>query len=131
MRGDRLVLDGAHNPHGVRATVQTWREVFGDEKATVIFGAASSRDPAPSLALLGRIAARMLFITLQSPRAAPAGSRAASAPPGVEHRIVPSLPEALRIAQSLPERTLICGSLFLCGEALALSHRLPFEVSAQ
>jgi dihydrofolate synthase / folylpolyglutamate synthase len=131
LNGGRLVIDGAHNPHGVQSAVQTWREVFGSEKATVIFGAVTSRDPAPSLALLAGIAARIFFVAPRSPRAATPDSLAACAPPGVAHRIVPSLRDALQSAESSPERTFICGSLYLCGEALSLSQSNSLELSSQ
>ena len=45
---DRIVIDGAHNPAGARVLVRTWREVFGEEKATLIFGVLADKDAAAS-----------------------------------------------------------------------------------
>lgn len=127
----RLIVDGAHNPHGMAAAVKTWREKFGTDKATVIFGAVAAKDYAASLALLRDTAARFFFVTLQSPRAVPAETLAAAAPAGAEVRVFSSLTEALHAAESLTERRLVCGSLYLCGETLALRSTGLFEPSAQ
>ncbi len=32
----RTVIDGAHNPAGARILAETWRQIFGDRRATVI-----------------------------------------------------------------------------------------------
>ncbi len=32
---ERTIIDGAHNPGAARVLAQTWREVFGDQKATL------------------------------------------------------------------------------------------------
>jgi Folylpolyglutamate synthase len=32
---ERIVIDGAHNPAGARILAQTWREEFGNERATI------------------------------------------------------------------------------------------------
>ena len=33
---ERTIMDGAHNPGAARILAQTWREIFGDQKATLI-----------------------------------------------------------------------------------------------
>ena len=129
--GERIIIDGAHNPHGAAATVAAWKAKFGDERATVIFGAVAAKDYARSLELLAGIAHRFLFVTQRSPRAVSAEVLARSSPPGVETGTYSSLEEALREAGELPERQLICGSLYLCGEALSFFGRGAFEPSSQ
>ena len=127
----RTILDGAHNPHGVAATVTAWREAFGDDRATVIFGSVAAKDYAGSLELLAGIAQRFFLVTLRSPRAVPAEILAASVPQGAASMVFSTLPEALRAAGALPERQLVCGSLYLCGEALSLFGHGDFEPSSQ
>ncbi len=125
----RTVLDGAHNPHGAAALVEAWREVFGAERATVIFGAVAQKNHAQVIATLSAIADRFVFTTVNSPRAVPA-EELAEAEDGV---ITDSLPEALAVAGKA-EPLLICGSLYLIGEALALLDEEAegeFEPSAQ
>ena len=131
LENGRLVIEGAHNPHGTAATVATWRERFGEDQATVIFGAVAAKDYPASLALLGEVAARFFCVTLQSPRAVEAEMLCKSVPPGVSSAVFSSVAEALQAAAVLPERRLVCGSLYLCGEVLALLSRDAFEPSAQ
>jgi dihydrofolate synthase / folylpolyglutamate synthase len=131
LEGGRLIIEGAHNPHGAATAVATWREKFDDERATVIFGAVAGKDIAAVLELLDAVAARFFIVTLQSPRAVPAETLAAAVPAGAAVRVFLSLSQALAAAAALPERRLVCGSLYLCGEALALEGGGAFEVSAQ
>jgi len=42
--GQRTIIDGAHNPGPRRALAQTWREVFGDQKATLVLAVLSDKD---------------------------------------------------------------------------------------
>jgi dihydrofolate synthase/folylpolyglutamate synthase len=129
----RLVLDGAHNPHGSRALADTWTDVFGNEKAVILFGAVASKDHAEMIAALVPIAARFIFTTVDSPRAVPAAELAASAPAGSAVTI--SLTEALALAPRGPGHppVLVCGSLYLVGQALAElgGYEGGFERSAQ
>ena len=116
--GDRLVIDGGHNPHAAVALVATWREVFGAEKATVVFGALNDKDYAAMIAALQPIAGEFLFVPISSPR----GTDPALFPPLclAPCRCCNDLPAALDLALSAPRRTLIAGSLFLAGEAISL-----------
>src|SRR5207248_5448429 len=41
---DEIVLDGAHNESAARRLVKTWREVFGDEKTTLILSVARDKN---------------------------------------------------------------------------------------
>ena len=128
----RVVLDGAHNPHGAKALVVAWREIFGDEKPVIIFGAVACKDHAEMLSILSGLAARLILTTVDSPRAVPASELAAAAP---EAMMTATLEEALA---GVPRGgghppVLICGSLYLVGQALALlgGHASRYERSAQ
>lgn len=120
--GDRIVLDGAHNPHAAIRLVETWRETFGDAKATLVFGAMRDKDVAGVLATLHPIVARIVTVPVANARAC------SSAELGeISHQLDPELPciarasfpAALSTAEAYPEHMLIAGSLFLIGEALA------------
>ena len=41
---ERTIIDGAHNPGATRILAQTWREVFGDQKATLVLAVLSDKD---------------------------------------------------------------------------------------
>jgi len=131
LAGGQIVIDGAHNPHGMASTVRAWQEAFGREKATVIFGSVEAKDYGTSLAVLAGVAARFFFVTLRSPRAVHAEILEVSAPAGLHTAIFPSLEAAMAAAADLPERRLICGSLYLCGEVLSLLGSGPFERSSE
>lgn len=66
-----VVVDGAHNPDGMRRFVQTFRQVFPDRQATVIFGVLRDKDVAGMLDVLGEITKSIHLIAPESPRAMP------------------------------------------------------------
>lgn len=130
-----VVLDAAHNPHGAAVLAATWREEFGDDRATLIFGAASDKDATGMLRLLRPLAVRLVLCPPDSPRAAdgPALRQAAAAadyPDGVITECA-TLAQAWSVASSHPERILIAGSIFLVGQATALLEGRAVRASAQ
>jgi dihydrofolate synthase / folylpolyglutamate synthase len=66
-----IVLDGAHNPDGIASFVDTYRRVYQDKKASIIFGAMKDKDVAGMMELLFPIADRFILIQPDSPRAMP------------------------------------------------------------
>ena len=131
----RIVLDGAHNPASARRLAETWREVFGEKRATLILGVLQDKDVHGICEALLPVAGRILAVPVQNPRSATAQEicRAiGQVAPRQECIAVRDLPAALRIAESMGRRTLITGSLFLVGEALAHFQAAEVrEVSAQ
>jgi dihydrofolate synthase/folylpolyglutamate synthase len=81
------------------------------------------------------IAGRILSVPVASPRSATPQEvckAIGAVSPRQECIAVRDLPGAIRIAQSMERRTLITGSLFLVGEALAYFEKSgPPEASAQ
>lgn len=119
---ERLVIDGAHNPAGARALVRTWREVFGEERATVILAVLRDKDLRAILETIGVIAARVILPSIRSERAIPptellSGLSAVS--PNLPATTATSVEAALEQATAKHERILITGSLHFAGEALA------------
>ena len=110
---ERIVLDACHNPHAAAQLLVNWRDVYGMEKATVIFGALGDKDYSAMLRILEPISREVLLVPISSERsAAPEALAAACA---IKHRIFQSVKEALEASRG---RILITGSLFLVGEAL-------------
>jgi dihydrofolate synthase / folylpolyglutamate synthase len=126
---ERVVLDGGHNPHGVASLVETWRATFPGERATLIFGAASDKDVAASLAILQGLAARIFCVPIASARTASPEALARLS----GGQAFATFEEAMAASAAFAERRLICGSLFLCGEALAHLRRASgdFQSSLQ
>lgn len=112
----RFIVDGAHNAHSADALTTTWREIFADRQATVVFGALADKDYPQILSRLEPLAARFLFVPVNNPRSeSPAVlSQSVSCPV----RVYSELEAALNAALNFPEPVLVTGSLFLAGEAL-------------
>lgn len=114
-----VIMDGAHNPHAMHVLVHTWRELFGEKKARCIYAGSADKALDETLELLAPIVGEWILPPVQSPRILPPAAmaekvRAVSAAPM-------TCPDTLATAlSSLPEKTLICGSFFLLGEAAAI-----------
>lgn len=119
-----IVIDGAHNPDAVSVLVSTWKATFGDNKATVIFGAADSKEVVGMLTRLAAIAKSFIFVKLSAKRgletqalvAAQRQSKAREQP----WSEVTQLADAVELGRKGGGPILVTGSLFLVGEFLTL-----------
>lgn len=131
----RVILDGAHNPDAARALAEAWKAAFPGEKAVVLFGGSTGKDHAETLLPLMETGARWVLTGFDSPRSVPLSVlEEAFLAAGGEARLCEqarTLPEALALASRHGGRVLICGSLFLAGEYLALRAREKHQPSAQ
>lgn len=133
--GERIVLDGAHNPHAAAVLRKTWEVECPGEKAHLVYGAAESKDVAGVFRELLPILASVTFVPIKSERRLSAESMTASLrEAGGESLPVfegGSLTEVLERAGEGEGKTLVAGSLFLVGEALANLLGGDFETSLQ
>lgn len=117
--GKNLVIDGAHNVPAAEALAATWRQIFGEGKARLVFGALRDKNPAELLPVLRSIADEIVLVPVNSDRAASADDlRAAAESCGFADIREGRLADVVRPDAAQP--TLVAGSLFLAGEALAL-----------
>ncbi len=124
----RFILDGAHNPAAAQRLAETWREVHGEKRATLILGILRDKDVRGICEQLLPIAGRILAVPVPNPRTSTPQEicRAiGQVAPRQECIAVRDLPAAIRIAQSMERRTLITGSLFLVGAAIAHFEAQP------
>jgi dihydrofolate synthase/folylpolyglutamate synthase len=133
---ERTVIDGAHNPSAARVLARTWREVFGDRKATLVLAVLSDKDLRSICEVLAPIAGSIIFPKIRSERAvAPEelAKVASDITPGLPCSITPTVGDALMIARAGLNPILITGSLHFAGEVLAHLRGEPaeFEESAQ
>lgn len=129
--GGELIVDGAHNPGAAKALADSWREIFGDRKATIILGVVQLKDVGGILEHLGTLAERFIFTRVNSPRGVPPEALAKMVR-RTEHAIADDARTALEIAERDRGRlVLVTGSLYLAGEILSLLDESPFEPSAQ
>jgi dihydrofolate synthase/folylpolyglutamate synthase len=133
---ERTIIDGAHNPGAARILAQTWREVFGDQKATLVLAVLSDKDLRGICEALTPIAASVLLPKIRSERAAAPEVLAellSSITPALPHSITPTVDNALMLARAKPNPILITGSLHFAGEVLAHLRGEPaaFEECSQ
>ena len=133
-----LVVDGAHNPAAASALVETWREEYPGEKASLIFGALQDKDAGEVLRILAPITSALTFVPVQSPRSfsvCQLRQLAAGAFRLEGGTQAPEIFEAASVVSALARgskgRRLVAGSLYLVGEVLALHTGAAQERSAQ
>jgi dihydrofolate synthase/folylpolyglutamate synthase len=125
-----IVLDGAHNPAGVLALVETWRALlaarFGwsaaetDGRAHLVFASVADKDITEMARLLRPLAHRVSLVRLANERTAePAWLESFFS--GLPATRYDSVAEAWRDLAAAPPDVpvLMAGSLFLAGEMLA------------
>jgi dihydrofolate synthase/folylpolyglutamate synthase len=130
------IIDGAHNPGAARALAETWREVFGDQKATLILAILSDKDLRGICEALVPITDSVILPRIRSERAAAPEELAkvvSTITPPLRYSITPTVGDSLTLARAKPNPILITGSLHFAGEVLAHLRGEPatFEECAQ
>ncbi|HEV2839885.1 MAG TPA: folylpolyglutamate synthase/dihydrofolate synthase family protein [Chthoniobacterales bacterium] len=133
---ERTIIDGAHNPAGAEVLAKTWRDEFGDERATIILAVLHDKDVAGICRALAPISDHVVLPRIRSQRSAEPeaiGQIFSSITPSLQHSITPSLADAFELARAKPNPILLTGSLHFAGEALATLRGEPaaFEECAQ
>jgi dihydrofolate synthase/folylpolyglutamate synthase len=133
---ERTIIDGAHNPAAVRALAETWREMFGDQRATLVLAILSDKDLRGICEALAPISEFVVLPKIRSERAAGPEELAnvlANIAPRLSCSITPSVDQALTLARAKPNLILITGSLHFAGEVIADLRGEPaaFEECAQ
>lgn len=72
-----IILDGAHNPEGTAALIQTLKDVYPNRHYHFIYAALSDKDHATSIKLMDQVAKSMAFTQIPLPNAMPAEQLAA------------------------------------------------------
>jgi dihydrofolate synthase/folylpolyglutamate synthase len=134
-RSPAVVLDAAHNPHGMAATVEAVQEAFSFSPLIGVLGVMADKDVQPMLELLDPVLAQIVCTQNSTPRAMNARDLAELAEDvfGADRVIVASrLDEALERAIALAETAegyeeafgsggvLVTGSVVTVGEARVL-----------
>ncbi len=110
-------VDGGHNPHGVRGTVETYQRLFPDRKAKIIMGMMRDKDVSQSIELLLPIAKEFYTVTPNNDRAMPSEELAALIRTfGATATPFSSVADAIETAGRGDEPSLAVGSLYMAGE---------------
>jgi dihydrofolate synthase/folylpolyglutamate synthase len=125
--GERLLMDGAHNPEGLHMLVRELNKLIGRQPLTVVFATMADKDIDALLEELGKLQPQSVIFT----RAASAGERGAD-PEDMAQRW-PNAGEALWSGRKALDRArevagqdgwvLVCGTLYLVGELLYPEER--------
>jgi dihydrofolate synthase/folylpolyglutamate synthase len=130
--GVELWLDGGHNPAGAAAIAQTLAEL--EERApkpvALVFGMLTSKDASGFLAPFRGLVRRIATVAIAGAElgydaqnlAALANAQGFTAAPAGD---VKEAIASLQAAAGTPLRILICGSLYLAGDVLALQEGSP------
>jgi dihydrofolate synthase/folylpolyglutamate synthase len=133
--GSELWLDGGHNPAGGQAIAQTLAELEerAPKEVSLVAGMMGNKDAARFLEHFRGLARRIVTVPI------PGGPEAAFAPDelaalaaslGFEARTADGVEDALRsLADDPPQRILICGSLYLAGQVLALQEGVQAQAN--
>ena len=148
-----FLVDGAHNPPAARALADALAEIFGSpspKALNLIFGACGDKDVDEVLRVLAPFVCRAFAVRTNNPRSLAADALAARMRAvGLDATPCRSLSDALAATRSHPPSpiphppspiphppsliphlsTLICGSLFLAGEALVALNAYPWPAT--
>ncbi len=118
-------LDGGHNPHAavaLRRFIDSLQQ--RDLKPlTIICGLINTKDPGDFFAAFGGLDARFHCVPFSSDAMIPPDDLAAAAKAkGLDAMTASSPSDVIAHLASGPQRVLICGSLYLAGDVLALSE---------
>ena len=129
--GAALVVDGAHNPSATVVLVATWREVFGNLKARLVFGVLSDKDASALLHVLRAIADEVWLVPVAGARGASVDElRPTAEAAGFTAVHTSTIEEVLAGERSDRAPGLVTGSLFLAGGVLALLEGVARPVAS-
>ena len=123
--GGRLFLvDGAHNPPAMRALVDSLKEECDgglriSRPTATICGFCGDKDVAANLAILREVVGDGFAVPIRNPRSLPP-ERTAALMREAGFRSVKACASLREAIDHAPSGTVVCGSLFLAGEALEI-----------
>ena len=129
-RVGNYIVDGAHNPPAAAALAATLAEAFPDRRLPLVAGFCGDKDVAQVLRTLAPHVSRGFAVRTNNPRSLSSEDAAAKMrDAGIPAEPCGSLEEALSKSGKGTDPSapaLVCGSLFLAGEALAALGAYPW-----
>lgn len=115
-----FIVDGGHNPHGIRATAESLERLFPGRRITFVTGVMADKDVESILGLIVPLAARFFTVKPNNPRAMDAGVLAERIRAlGVDAIPCDSVADGVkRAVEDVGEDGVACalGSLYMSGE---------------
>ena len=127
-RVGNFIVDGAHNPPAARALKGALEsEGFRRKTLDLICGFCGDKDVGEVLSVLAPFVKRGYAVKTNNPRSLTAEETAAKMrTAGIDAVVCPSLPSAIKQSKQSNSQAIICGSLFLAGEALVELGAYPW-----
>lgn len=118
----RVIMDGAHNMHGISALVATLRQYLPGQKVLLVSGIMKDKEPQAMLAALSPYVKCLYACAPALPRATPAGelcllAEALGLPAAAYTSVADALSAAIDAARESGETVLVAGSLYTVSEA--------------
>ncbi len=115
-----FIVDGGHNPHGVRGTTDSIRRYFPDKKVVFVLGVMADKDISDMLYNIAPLASKIFTVAPDNPRSMPAGELASLVKnAGIESHACGSVKDGVAMAiASAGKEGIVCaiGSLYMAGE---------------
>ena len=115
-----FIVDGGHNPHGIRATAESLQRLFPGQKIVFVTGVMADKDVEHILGLIVPLAKRFYTVTPNNPRAMQADVLAGRIQAmGVEALPCGSIPQAVQAAMDFAGKDGVAcalGSLYMSGD---------------
>lgn len=114
-----FLLDGSHNAHGMKATVESLRTVFPDEKFVFLFSVMADKDVSDMVTLLAPLAKEFVTVAADNPRAMSAEELAKELTKRkLKATAAPSIPEGVKMAVKKAQGKAVCalGTLYFSGD---------------
>lgn len=129
-----ILSDGAHNPEGVDAAVESIKTYFKGERVLLLSGVMADKDYHGMVKTLAPIAAEVFTLTPDNPRALPACDFAkAFADAGIPAKAFDTVAEAVAAAVARAEKTgkplVSLGSLYMYCEVTAALESIKHHLS--
>ncbi len=121
LRDPLFIVDGAHNPHGIRATSASIKAVFEDPKLVFIFGVMADKDYPDMLDQILPMASEVCCVTPDNPRALKADRlaeiiRESGVPATPYETIGEAVEGAISKAKEQETDVIALGSLYMIGD---------------
>ena len=126
-----FIVDGAHNPPAAKALVRALEsEDVRRQTIDLVCGFCGAKDIGEVLSILAPFVKKGYAVKTNNPRSLSAEETAAKMrAAGIDARPCDSLREAIAHSNNPNTRTVVCGSLFLVGEALVELGAYPWGAS--
>ncbi len=118
-----IIMDGAHNPNGIKKIKKALKEIFSYQRLILILAIFSDKDYSKIIQIISPIANLLITSQSKNPRATPSEIIAQEAKRFINQdriKITKTIPQAIKYALKIAHQDdLICltGSLYTVGEA--------------